>query len=74
MTEALVMWVIYNSPLDFPGLYVARKWEIHPGNPVATTEYINATSLDILRSQLPHGLMRMLRNEGDGPRIVEIWL
>lgn len=64
------MFVVYNSPSDFPGLYVARLWK-----GVSPTEYcIAAADLTVLRSLLQKGLTRMPRDELDDPCIVEIWM
>lgn len=72
MTEAsaLALWVVYDSPIDLPGRFVARKWH----NETPTAELIQGTTLDELRSRLPGGLYRLDRAETDDPKIVETWI
>ena len=66
----LSVWVVYNSPKEYPGLYVARKWV----NNVPTSEHISAESLDEIRKKIPQGLMRVPRTTQDDPVIVETWI
>lgn len=66
----LSMWVVYSSPKDYPGLYVARKWV----NNAPTSEHISAKSLDEIRKKIPQGLMRIPRTTQDDPVIVEVWI
>ncbi len=68
--RALFVWVIYDSPIDLPGRFVARKWR----NGVPTLTIEQAQDLDDLRAKLPTGLMRFGRQNGDDPKIVECWL
>lgn len=66
----LVMWVVYRSPKDFPGVFVARKWLIDG----ATQETVQAITLEGVRALIPQGLHRMARDVSDDPCIVETWL
>lgn len=72
--DYLAIWTVYNSPADYPGLFVARKFLIVEGNSCPTVTVLTAPSLDGLREQLPHGLTWMPRYEQDHPCIVECWL
>ena len=64
------MWVVYDSPVDLPGRFVARKWSgLEP-----TGDIRQAKTLDWLRQQLPIGLTRIDRQPGDDENIVEVWL
>ena len=76
--NSLSIWTVYQKPLDYPGHFVARRWEnlIVDGAPVsrATADVLVAPDLDGLRAQLPAGLVRLDRQPGDGPVIVESWL
>lgn len=69
-TTALTLWVVYDSPIDLPGRFVARKWL----NETPTAELLQGKTLDELRSRLPGGLYRLDRDEADDPRIVETWI
>lgn len=68
-TAKLSIWVVYNSPADFPGRFVARKWL----NDVATSELVQAESLEALRELLPPGLYCLPRAQEDDAVIVESW-
>jgi hypothetical protein len=72
--EALKMFTIFNSPADFPGLFVARAFyiaagEVHMGEVTATGK-----SLDEVRYKLPAGLYRIERAETDHANIIESWV
>lgn len=70
------IWTIYEHPADYPDLFVARRFDIVPGEPeaCATQDILTAASLDELRSLLPRGLTRIARFHDDEPQIVEVWL
>jgi len=70
LTNALALWVVYDSPIDLPGRFVARKWL----NEIPTSELIQGKSLDELRSRLTMGLYKLDRAESDDPKIVETWI
>lgn len=64
------IWVIYDSPVDLPGRFVARKWLLDK----PTAELLQGQTLDELREKLPPGLTMIPRDPADGPKIVESWL
>lgn len=64
------LWVVYDSPSDFPGRFVARKW-VHDK---PTAETMEAGTLDDLRALLPTGMVSLQRSRQDDPKIVEIWI
>jgi len=77
---SIEMWVIYESPSDFPGKFVARRlmavnspshigWCIVDAEPFAIRD-----SLASVRKALPNGLIAIMRDLQDDPAIVEIWL
>lgn len=66
----LELWTIYDSPIDLPGSFVARKWVLD----TPTSELLQDKTLDGLRAKLPHGLHCMPRSPGDEPQIVETWI
>lgn len=68
------MWTVYHSPADFPGLFVARRWEIQPGRAVPTSDHFTAATLAQLRDKAPDGLTILARNDADDPCIVESWV
>ncbi|WP_371438317.1 hypothetical protein [Polaromonas sp.] len=68
--STLAIWVVYDSPIDFPGRFVARKWL----GDQATSETLEGKTLDELRGHLPDGLYCLPRDESDDPKIVESWI
>lgn len=70
MTETLFIWVIYNSPTDLPGRFVARKWNRDQPTP----ELIQGKTLEEVREKLPPGLVMIPRHPRDDLKIVESWL
>lgn len=73
--ELLAIWHVYDSPADYPGMFVARKSVITPGAIVNTAAVYVAADLATVRSPLERlGLYRMPRSEGDEPHIVETWM
>lgn len=73
MGNSLSIWTIYENPKDYPGIYVARRWEVS-ATPVATSDLLTGASLEDVRAQLPPGLMRMPANAEDDQSVVESWL
>jgi len=72
--QPLVMWTIYDSPKDFPGQFVARRFDIFAGNAVATAEVRTAPTIEMLRRDFRKmGLFQQPRHAGDDPVIVEVW-
>lgn len=73
MGSPLSIWTIYQNPKDYPGIYVARRWEIS-ATPVATNDMLTASSLNDIRTQLPAGLTCMPAKVEDDECVVESWL
>lgn len=70
----MFMWVVYDSPADFPGRFVVRKWVIRKSGEQPTTEVYHAKTLEGVRAMVSHGLVCIPRDENDNPNIVETWL
>lgn len=70
MSHDLAIWVIYDSPIDLPERFVARKWLLDR----PTGELLQSKTLDGLRSKLPRGLTRLPRDPSDDVKIVESWI
>jgi len=66
----LNLWTVYDSPIDLPGRFVARKWLSNQ----PTNELLLDKTLEGLRAKLPQGLMRLERSPQDDPKIVETWI
>ncbi|ART57093.1 hypothetical protein CBP35_19450 (plasmid) [Acidovorax carolinensis] len=61
---------MYDSPIDLPGRFVARKWLLDQ----PTNELLQDKTLEGLRAKLPQGLTRLERSPQDDPKIVETWI
>lgn len=72
----LDIWTVYDHPLDYPELFVARMWSITQAGGTATVELLCATDLELLRKLFEDGmgLTCIPRSPGDDPKIVECWL
>lgn len=66
----LELWTVYDSPIDLPGRFVARKWLLDK----PTNEMLQDKTLEGLRGKLPQGLIRLDRSSQDDPKIVETWI
>lgn len=73
MPNGLITWTIYNKPLDYPGGYLARKFDgMDP-----TEEYFTSGDLEALRERVRvelggHGVL-MKRSKMDHPNVIETW-
>jgi hypothetical protein len=72
----LAIWTVYENPRDYPGKFVARRFDVDAKGPKPSASIIIAPNLKTLRSILAFEmhLICMPRNEGDEPQIVETWL
>jgi hypothetical protein len=64
------IWVVYESPHDFPNQYVARR--LHLNRP--TSDYVVGNTLVEVRRKLPKGLFKIERSDRDDPQIRESWI
>jgi hypothetical protein len=71
---ALTLWTIYDKPADYPDGFIARRFEVGGGQPVATSDTLTG-ELEALRQTFwKAGLMKLSRQEDDEPQIVETWV
>lgn len=70
----LLIWTLYDHPLDYPEWFVARPHIILPKLPTAFPMHLMARDLETLRRALPNGLVRMERLADDDPCIIETWV
>lgn len=68
--KELEIWTVYRKPLDYPTMYVARKFILNK----PTDEILVAPTLKLLRNKLPQGLYRIPRSAHDDPVIEECWV
>ena len=70
------MWTVYDSPSDYPGKVVARRFDGHNGCYIATDHLIIRNHLGTVRRILRdiHHLTCLSAHKDDDPKIVEVWL
>jgi hypothetical protein len=69
----LVIWTIYERPLDFPNGYVLRPWfNVGPGPVGGGASFFD--DLEAARAAVPAGLFRLPRQDDDDPAVLESWL
>jgi len=66
----LVIWTVYENPIDMPGMYVARQ----SFSGVPTETVLQHETLEGLRALLPRSLCPMPRMDGDPQNVVETWM
>ena len=71
---ALAMWTIYDRPTDHPDGVIARRFEVAHGKMLATHDTLTGDLEDIRKTLWEAGLMKLSRQEGDEPQIVESWV
>jgi len=70
--SGLVTWVVYDHPLDFPDVYVARRFE---GVTPSKTVLVDVNLVELRHQIRARGdYMRFLRADNDDPKIIEVWL
>lgn len=67
--KTISLWTVYHSPADFPGKFVAQRWQ----DEEPTGDMFAADDLEELRRMLPPGLHRLPPHPADDPVIVEVW-
>lgn len=64
---------IYFNPKDYPDNYVARVFDMRPGE-VHVTRYIMVSAdLEKLRNAMPSGFSYMDKTSSDDSELVEVW-
>lgn len=71
--EDLVIWTIYNRPLDYREGFVVVPWTVRAGQQLRG-DSLYAASLEQARALVPPGLYRSPRQPGDDPAIAESWI
>lgn len=73
--EALSVWTVYDSPLDYPGKFVVRRWRVTgAGHVMPDQRATSHDSLEEARQAVPPGLFRMGRGPADDPAVLEVWI
>lgn len=75
MKDGLPIWVVYDHPKDMPHLFVARRWLVNAKGQRATDLVLVHTEIEPLREQLEmRGLIKLDRQPGDDPVVMETWV
>lgn len=78
VAEPLLMWTIYDHPLDYPAGYIARLWEVRPEGPTPTGHTMQGAGdfgLHLIRRFMEQqGFACLTRNDEDDSAILETWL
>jgi hypothetical protein len=64
------IWIVYESPPDFPDQYVARRMKLNR----PTGDFVVGNTMNDVRSKLPKGLFKIERSDRDDPLIRESWI
>ena len=74
----LEMYTVYQSPRDYPGLFVVRQWVVGEatGEPQPGPIVARGRTLAEARRELgcTHNMHWFPRDESDDPSIVESWM
>lgn len=76
--EPLLMWTVYDHPLDYPNGYIARLWEVTADGGVPTGHTMQGAGdfgLHLIRRFMEQqGFACLARGDDDDPAILETWL
>lgn len=72
----LMIYIVFENPLDYPGKFVAKRDIIKLGKVVRDPDWIMVEkNYEVIRKQmLRMGLTWMQRHMGDAPAIKETWI
>lgn len=68
--KQIEIWTVYRDPIDFPGKFVVRKFLCN----TPTDEHYTSKTIEGVREHIPAGLVKLMRQRDDDPKIVEVWL
>jgi hypothetical protein len=70
------LYIVYKSPVEYPGKYIARRWIINDFNmPEGRDVVAVSDNLTVVRQAMENwGLTRIERDASDEPEIVESWV
>ena len=73
LPKGLHIFVVYNSPSDFPGQYVVRRWIVGPAIVPDEKVWWLSPSLEECQLSIPEDAVRFDRDPDDDSCIVEVW-
>ncbi len=73
--SVLTMYTIFWSPLDHPGRFIVRGFDVVRGlsEPQPHHVFLTCDSLERARECIPRGLYCLARDPSDHPSVVETW-
>jgi len=76
--DSLSIFTVYENPLDYPGSFVVRRFEVSADStraaalPLAVVDTLAEARAAVRRAH--PGAVCMARADGDEPQIVESWI
>lgn len=67
-------WAVHQNPIDAPGWYLARLWQVQDGLVRPRDSTRSDRSLDALAEQRPAGWLRIPPGDNDPPTLCEVWV
>jgi hypothetical protein len=74
MTTMPIITIYKNTTRDYPGKYVARLFDIRPGEVQFTRYIMLSDNLNKIRQQIPHNMTMFMPQENDDPVVLETWI
>lgn len=77
MNSVLLQYVVYYSPLDYPGEYVVRRWQIFGGQVIPDKDiFMRSRSFHQIKEKLEQEmyLTFLVRDERDEKAIVGVYM
>jgi hypothetical protein len=69
-----IITIYKNTTKDYPGKFVARLFDIKPGEVMYTRYIMLSDSLEWIRKQIPPNMTRFQPSENDDPVVLETWI
>ncbi len=74
MSDVLTMFVIYKHPKDYPDKWIVRRWTVDSNGSQPDLMHAEADSLELARTFIPGGMVRLSRNRDDDEAFYESWV
>ena len=74
MTLMPIITIYKNTTKDYPGKYVARLFDIRPGEVQFTRYIMLSDKLNEIRRGIPHNMTMFMPQENDDPVVLETWI
>ena len=70
---AIVLWVLYDHPKDFPSEWVLRRWFVYQGRTEVEIDCIHGSDRDLVSGMIPAAAIQIGPSKFDDPVIAEVW-